>query len=122
MAAESVQRSEGERAVTVAYLDGELGLAELDEVGQELFRLMHERRTRVVLDLSGVPHVDYRGMGALVSRAELFRRAGGDLKLSGLSPYLDAIVRVAGGHGKLERYATAQDARDAFERRRPYVA
>jgi len=108
--------------VMVAYLDGELGLAELDEVGQELFRLMHEGRIRVVLDLAGVPHADYRGMRALISRAELFRRAGGDLKLSGLSPYLDAIVRAAGGHGKLERYATAKDARDAFEWRLSCVA
>ncbi len=122
MAAEVVQRLDSERAVTVVYLDGELGLAELDEVGRELFRLVHSRRVRVVLDLSCVPHADYRGVRALVARAELFRRAGGDLKLSGLSPYLDAIVRAAGGHGKIERYATAADARDAFEWRWSRVA
>jgi len=109
-----MQREEGR--VTVVYLDGELGLPELAEVSEELLRLASAGRARVVLDLSGVPHLDYRGVRALAARAQLLRRQGGDLKLSGLSPYLEAIVRAAGAHSMVERFASAGEAQRAFGR------
>jgi anti-anti-sigma factor len=95
-------------------LEEELGLEELEQVGEELFRLMHRGRTRVVLDLSEVPHLDYRGVRPLVARAERFRQAGGDIKLCGLSPYLAAIFRAAGAHQAFECYATRAEAQAAF--------
>ena len=49
-----------------------------------------------------------------VARAELFRKAGGDIKLSGLSPYLHAIFRSAGGAGAFDFYAERQHAVSAF--------
>lgn len=102
-----------ERVVTL-QLDGELGLPELAQIGDELFRLMHHGRRRLVLDFSSVAHLDYRGVRQLMARAELFRGAGGDLKVSALSPYLKAIFRAGGAHGSFELYATAEEAQAAF--------
>jgi anti-anti-sigma regulatory factor len=69
-----------------------------------------------------VAHLDYRGVRPLMARAEVFRRAGGDIKLSGLSPYLAAIFRAAGAHDRFEAYPHMNDARAAFAlMRAPFV-
>lgn len=111
----SVQPLEGP-AIYTLLLEGELGLRELAEVGEELFRLMHQARRNVVIDFAEVSHIDYRGVKPLLARTELFRRAGGDIKLSGLSPYLKAILRAAGAHSLFELYPSFHDAKAAFLR------
>lgn len=100
--------------VMTLVLEGELGEEELTAVGHELFRLMHRGRKRVVLDLTDVSHVDYRGIRALTARADLFRRSAGDIKLCGLSPYLKAVFRAGGAHQTFEFYETALQAQAAF--------
>jgi anti-anti-sigma factor len=104
-----------ERVVTLV-LDGELSDTELSEIGQELFRLAHRGHARLVLDLSDVAHIDYRGVKPLAARAAVFRKAGGDIKLAGLSPYLSAIFRAAGAGDAFEQYETPEMARAAFAR------
>jgi anti-sigma B factor antagonist len=75
-----------------------------------------------VVDFREVAHLDYRGVRPLMARAEGFRRAGGDIKLSGLSPYLAAIFRAAGAHDRFEVYPHMNDARGAFAlMRAPFV-
>jgi anti-anti-sigma factor len=102
------------RVVTMV-LEGEICERELSQVMQMLFRITHRGVSRVVLDLSEVSHFDYRGVRPLKARAELFREAGGDLKLCGLSPYLMAIFRSAGAHDAFDYFDEPHGARDAFE-------
>jgi len=90
---------------------GELGVTELRGLAQHCFRCAQEDRVLLVLDLSEVDHVDYRGVGMLVAARQLLRRQGGELLLAGASPYVCAILRAAGSHGKLERCATVEAAR-----------
>ena len=63
-------------------------------------------RAWLVLDLSDVSHLDYRGVPWLVSQAEEYRQRGGDVKLAGVSRYLLAILRAAGAHDAFEIYPT----------------
>ncbi|MCI0572182.1 MAG: STAS domain-containing protein [Myxococcaceae bacterium] len=100
--------------VLTLLLEGELGVKELAEVGDELFRLLQRGVTQVVLDFTEVPHLDYRGVRPLLPRVEALRRAGGDVKLSGLSSYLAAVLRASGAHGVFEVYPHCNDARAAF--------
>ncbi len=112
----------GSGHVETLLLEGELGEKELEQVSEELLRRLRHGVRQVVLDFSEVPHLDYRGVKPLLGRAEAFRRAGGDIKLSGLSPYLAAIFRAAGAHGALEIYPHMNDARTAFAvARAPFV-
>jgi anti-anti-sigma factor len=111
----------GDRVETL-MLEGEMGIEELAQVSEELFRRLQRGVRQVVLDFSGVPHLDYRGVRPLMGRVESFRRAGGDVKLSGLSPYLAAIFRAAGAHDTFEMYPHMNDARAAFAlARAPFV-
>ncbi|WP_257460677.1 STAS domain-containing protein [Archangium lipolyticum] len=119
--------SQGIRAVSsgrveTLMLEGELLEKDLARVCEELVRRMQRGLRNVVLDFSEVDHLDYRGVPALVARAEAFRKAGGDIKLAGLSPYLAAILRAAGAHDVFELYPHMNDARAAFAMARaPFV-
>jgi anti-anti-sigma factor len=100
--------------VAVMRCEGEMGELELSHLGEELFRLANRGCRKVVLNLAGVDHVDYRGLRPLAARARLLRAAGGDLKLAGLSPYLAAIFRAAGLDEEFEMYRSAEEAKVAF--------
>lgn len=100
--------------VAVIRCEGEMGEVELAHIGEELFRLTHRGCNNVVLDLSKVDHVDYRGIGPLATRAKLLRRAGGDLMLCGLTAYVAAIFRAAGVDEEFQMHRTLEDARAAF--------
>ncbi|SET24990.1 STAS domain-containing protein [Stigmatella erecta] len=108
--------------VETLCLEGELSEQELLQVSEDLLRRLQRGLRQAVVDFSEVGHVDYRGVKALVARVEGYRRAGGDIKLSGLSPYLAAIFRAAGAHGAFEVYPHMNDARAAFAlSRAPFV-
>jgi anti-anti-sigma factor len=111
----------GDRVETL-LLEGELGEKELLQVCEELGQRLQRGVRQVVIDFGEVAHLDYRGVKPLMARVEGFRRAGGDLKLSGLSPYLAAIFRAAGAHDRFEMYPHMNDARAAFAlMRAPFV-
>ncbi|MBF5044404.1 STAS domain-containing protein [Aggregicoccus sp. 17bor-14] len=121
--AERAARATGgaERVETV-LLEGELSEQELVQVADELTRRAGRGARLLVLDFSEVPHLNYRGVRPLMERAAQLRRAGGDVKLSGLSPYLKAIFRAAGAHDAFEFYPHMSDARAAFAHARaPFV-
>ena len=102
------------RDVATLRCEGEMGTLELSALCEELFRLSHRGCRKVVIDLSLVDHVDYRGLRPLAARAKLLAAAGGGLKLAGLSPYLAAIFRAAGVDEELAMYRTAEEARLSF--------
>jgi anti-sigma B factor antagonist len=108
--------------VETLMLEGELSEQDLLQLCDELTQKLHRGMRQVVLDFADVGHLNYRGVKPLMARAEAFRRAGGDLKLSGLSPYLAAIFRAAGAHDAFEVYPHMNDARAAFAlARAPFV-
>jgi anti-sigma B factor antagonist len=93
---------------------GEMDRDALRAVGDRMLRLLDQGCVWVVIDFTDVSHVDYRGVPELVARAEEFRARGGDVKLAGVSRYLQAILRAAGAHDAFEIYADAGDAREAL--------
>lgn len=113
-AIETARRREILSDVALIVAAGEMGECELAALGEELFRLAHRGRRRVVLDLTRVEHVDYRGLKALAARARLLRAGGGDLKVSGASAYLGAIFRVAGVERDFDFHPDAATASAAY--------
>jgi anti-sigma B factor antagonist len=103
------------RVMTVV-LEGELDRAEAEDVVAMLARLCENGLSEIVIDFAGVTHFDYRAVKPLVRRAEVLREAGGDLKLSGMSPYLHAIFRSAGAHDAFDYFAASDQAVRSFDR------
>lgn len=119
--AQSIRAVSSGRVETL-MLEGELLEKDLVQVCDDLAGRMQRGLRNAVLDFSDVSHLDYRGVKPLLARAEAFRKAGGDIKLSGLSPYLAAILRAAGAHDRFELYPHMNDARAAFAlARAPFV-
>jgi anti-sigma B factor antagonist len=106
------------RTMTVV-LEGEISHADWEDLADHLFRLAHRGITQVVIDFSGVSHLDYRAVKPLSARTEIFRKAGGDVRLAGLSPYLHAIFRSAGANDTFDYFADTLDAVKSFDARRP---
>ena len=73
---------------------------------------------RIVLDLSRVSHLDYRGLGGFVRLAAGLRREGGDLRIAGPSGYVQAILRAVGIDTAVLVFATVEEAILSF----PHVA
>lgn len=100
--------------VAVIRCEGEMGEFELLHISEECLSLSGRGCSKVVLDLTAVDHVDYRGVRPLVTRARQLRKAGGDIKLAGLSAYLAAIFRAVGAEDEFELYRNAEEAKAAF--------
>ncbi len=69
---------------------------------------------RLVLDLSRVTHLEYRGLPALVRAARALRAEGGDLRLAGGSQYVKTILRFGGIEGELRAFPTTAAAVASF--------
>ena len=106
----------GTSRVMTMVLEGELDRPSVSDITDMLAKLTLEGVVEVVIDLADVTHFDYRGVKPLVRRAEVLRELGGDLKLSGLSPYLHAIFRSAGAHDSFDYFSHSADAVRSFER------
>jgi anti-sigma B factor antagonist len=100
--------------------EGELGMRELEALGAQLLARLRRGVRYFVVDLADVTHIYYGGVRPLVQQV---REAGGDVKLSGLSPYLAAILRASGAHDAFECYPDMSDAHAAFAlARAPFVS
>ena len=100
--------------VHVIAAEGELMEAEITDLADETVRLSVAGKQNVVLDLSRVHHVDYRGVRQLAARARFLRGAGGDLKICGLSLYLASIFRASGLITDFDIHDTVESASAAF--------
>ncbi len=107
--------TETSRIMTMV-LEGELDRRDVQDITDMLARKNLEGTVEIVIDFSDVTHFDYRGVKSLVARAEAMRAQGGDLKLSGLSPYLHAIFRSAGAHDSFDYFSQSGDAVRSFDR------
>ena len=71
--------------------------------------LLVDRRGRIVLDLSGVRHVDSRGLGELIECYEAARQLGGEIKLLGVTGRVSELLVIT----KLVSVFECFDLRDA---------
>jgi len=106
-----------EPRVMTMVLEGEIGRPEVADVSAMLERLTRQGVRRVVVDLREVSHLDYRAVQPLVAWANDLRELGGDVKLSGVSPYLLAILRSVGANDAFDLFARLEDAQASFSPR-----
>jgi anti-sigma B factor antagonist len=76
--------------------------------------LGHSRQ--VVLDLVGVTHIDSGGVGTLVGLFTTARKAGGDIKLAGLSGHPKEVLQITKLVTVFDIFETAADAAASFKR------
>ena len=95
--------------ISVIDLAGDIDFREMIRIKNVIGGLIEKDQTKVVLNLKSVDHINYLSIGVLLERLKLLRNLNGDLKLSGMSPFLRDIFRVVG----MDRFSR-QHARLSF--------
>jgi anti-anti-sigma factor len=83
-------------SATRLELTGVINLQAFFRLEEAILKAINQNVFRIELEMSGVRHMDYRGVDILAKRAERLRGYGGDLVLIGPSPYLVNILQLAG--------------------------
>ena len=83
--------------VKVIKLRGKLGLGDaVDRLRADLYELMNNGNTRIVLDLGEVPMIDSSGIGLLVKSLTSAKELGGSVKLLNLSKFPLQTLKMIG--------------------------
>ncbi|MCU0621405.1 MAG: STAS domain-containing protein [Gemmatimonadales bacterium] len=80
--------------VTVVHVDGQLVIANRNELKELLAERLAAGDRRFVLDFSHTGYIDSSGLGALVTSARRVREQGGDLRLAALNDDLRTLFEL----------------------------
>lgn len=101
-------------AVTVVKPDGPLVEADAEEFKTRLLRVLKENFGRIVLDASGVPFVDSKGLEALVDVTNEMGQGGQWLKLCAVNRTLRQVLELTGLSSQFEHFEDANSAVRSF--------
>ena len=106
-----VETKQIEPDVTVVEFKGKITMGlEGRQVETLVDELLHQHKTKLVFDLSGVEYVDSTGIGIIVSCFTKMARAGGGLRVAGLNDRVKQIFKLTRIDSVLSFYPTAQVA------------
>lgn len=78
-------------------------------------RLLEDRRIRnIIFDFSGIEFMDSSGIGVIMGRYKKVAFGGGRIAVACIGKNIERIMQMSGMFRFLERYDTAEDAREAF--------
>lgn len=104
-----------EDGVLVVSLEGRLVAACADEVREAILAQM-ERAPNVLLDLSGMVHIDSTGLGMLVQLLQRATALGGTVKIACLQAHPRIVFDITKAYRVFEIHDTVESARAAFAR------
>lgn len=86
-----------ESGITILDLQGKLLIGDgVDELRQEIGKLVAEGRTQISLNLAGVPYVDSAGLGEIVRWYTTLSRKEGTLRLMNINNRVRELLTVTG--------------------------
>ena len=107
------QRDVGDAAIL--DLKGRMTLGEGDELLKDKVNsLLHQGRTKIVLNLEAVPYIDSAGLGEIVRTYTSVSRQGGKLKLLGLTKRITDLLSITKLLTVFETYDNEQEAVRSF--------
>jgi len=101
--------------ISVIDISGDIDFREMIRIKGVIALLIQKEQTKVVLNLKAVDHINYLSIGVLVEQLRALRNLNGDLKLSGMNPYLRNIFRAVGMDQFFEDYPSLEDAVESFD-------
>jgi anti-sigma B factor antagonist len=101
--------------VHVLTVGGELDLATVPEVREELSRITDEGGREIVIDLLAVPLVDSVALGLLVETSKRVKARGGALRIVCADRRIARIIEVTGLERILSRHSTLREALESID-------
>ncbi|MGH9787482.1 MAG: STAS domain-containing protein [Candidatus Acidiferrales bacterium] len=109
----SVREAQG---VAVLDLKGGVVLApDGKALHERVKQLVAQNKTKILLNVSEVTHIDSTGLGELVSGFSLVKKSGGQLKLANATDKLQRIIRLTNLQAILENYPSESEALASFK-------
>ncbi len=112
-----IERSEHD-GVTVVKLAGDLNTPNAMAIKCMFADLMVEEKYDIVVNLQQVAQINYSGVGLLLERLRNVRRRDGNLKLAGMSRYIQGVFRMVGATKIFETFDSDDEAVASFRLRR----
>src|SRR5258708_28170934 len=110
-----IVKKEFKVGVIILELSGPLQMGvECKQLELALDRLITDKNTRVVMDLSKVTKLDSGGLGKLVNCFSRLKTAGGALCLSGTTGMIDGVLKLPHADRFFKSYPTAREAAQKF--------
>ena len=76
--------------------------------------LVHQEKTRVIVNLGDVSWVNSTGLGILISGYSTLKRSGGEMKLINVSDRIDSIFMVTKLYSVFDSYKSEDEAIASF--------
>ena len=83
-------------AGTTVAVQGEVDVATAPALRDELYRLIDQGTTKIVVDLGGMEFIDSTGLGVFVGALKRAREGGGEVELRSLKPAARKIFDITG--------------------------
>jgi len=100
--------------IPVLELSGSMTMGlECERLAEEIERLVQQNQTRIIIDLTGLQHIDSSGVGRIVSCLGKLRRAGGDLRMAGAKGMVASVLTVTRVERVAAMYPTAAAAAES---------
>ena len=77
-------------------------------------KLVAEKQTKIIFDLTGITHVDSTGIGIIVTVAGQMKKAGGELRVAGASGHVEQLLKMTNVDQIVGLHPTIIAAADGF--------
>lgn len=100
--------------VALVSVSGHLTFFEVGALRESIQKLLDEKRSNILLNLSGLAYLDSSGIGELARVYVAVTQRGGTLKVVGLTTKVDEVLKVARLSQVLQEFPDEQSALRSF--------
>lgn len=100
--------------VSLIDLNGRLTFFEVGILRENIARLLREGRKQMVLNLSGLQYLDSSGIGELARMYVMVVKSGGEMKVIGLTPKIEEILKITHLYQVFPEFPDEQTALRSF--------
>lgn len=100
--------------VSLIDLHGRLTFFEVGILRENITRLVREGRKQMVLNLSGLQYLDSSGIGELARLYVMVVKSGGEMKVVGLSPKIEEVLKITHLYQVFPEFPDEQAALQSF--------
>jgi|SRR5579863_3638004 anti-sigma B factor antagonist len=101
--------------IVVMEIEGIISMRnDCPQIDEEVEQHIQRNENRVIFDLTGVNYIESAVLGQIVKSHSSLRRAGGGLRLAGVSTMVYGVLKMTRLDRVIEIYPTALDASENF--------
>jgi anti-sigma B factor antagonist len=100
--------------VSILDVEGRLTSFEIGELRHAIGRLLKEGRKNIVLKLVGLEYLDSSGIGELARSYVSVVKAGGQMKVVGLSAKVEEVLKITQLYQVFPEFSSEEEALESF--------